>query len=152
MVVSRVDVADFSGVKSLQGLGDPLLINRALAQEQVHGSRLVRIEAQQPADALGGLALVAEGIPDDTYPQIRDANALRELGHAGQALDVARVEQVQVGLAVLVLGVVGVRGLHFGLLLIAGEEQNLVRLLVGQVAHIMTLTGVVHQGLHTQDA
>jgi len=46
---------------------------------------------------------------------------------------------------------VGVGSLLLSLLLVAGEEQDFVRLLVGQVAHIAALAGVVHQGLHAQD-
>jgi hypothetical protein len=61
----RVDVADFSRVESFQGLGYPLLIDRLLVGEQVPGICLLGIEAQEPADALGGLALVTKGVPAD---------------------------------------------------------------------------------------
>jgi hypothetical protein len=43
-------------------------------------------------------------------------------------------------------------GLLFSLLLMAGKEQHLFRKLTGEVSHVVPLTGVVHQGLHLQDA
>ena len=110
----------------------------------MHRGRLLRVQAQQPANALGGLAFIAEGMLDDAHPQIRDVDAFRELRHAGQALNVARVKFLQVGLAVLVLGVVGVLSLLFSLLLIAGKEQHFFRKLTGQVGHVASLAGVVH--------
>lgn len=63
----------------------------------MHGDRLVGIEAQQPTDGLGGLALVAEGVLDNAHPRIRYADALRKLSHAGQALDVTRTKLMQAG-------------------------------------------------------
>nr|GFC00605.1 hypothetical protein [Tanacetum cinerariifolium] len=147
-IASSVYIADFSGVEGDQGLGDPLLVNSSLVDEQVHGGRLVGIEAPQPANALGSLRLVAEGVPDDAHPQIHKADTLRELGYAHQALDGARAKQGQVNFAVLVLAVIGMGSL----LLVAGKEQDLVRLLVGQVAHVVAFVRVVHQGLHAQNA
>jgi hypothetical protein len=73
----------------------------------VYGGRLIGIEAEQPADALGCLALIAEGVPDDTYSQVGNVDALRELSHASQALDVTRVKLLQVGLTMVVLGMIG---------------------------------------------
>ena len=52
----------------------------------MHGGRLVGVQAPQSADALGRLALVAEGVPDDAGAQVGDVDAFRELDHAGQAL------------------------------------------------------------------
>jgi hypothetical protein len=63
--VYSVDVTDYGGVKGSQGLRTQCSIYRVLGHKQVHGGRLIRIEAEQPTDALGGLALFAECMPDD---------------------------------------------------------------------------------------
>jgi hypothetical protein len=73
-----VDVADFSGVEGVQRLSYLLLVDRILVGEQMYCGRLLRIEAQQPADALGDLALVTEGTPADAHPQVRDVDSLPE--------------------------------------------------------------------------
>jgi hypothetical protein len=48
-----------------------VLVSRVLVHQQVGRRRFFRVQAQQSADALGGLALVAEGAPDDANAQIR---------------------------------------------------------------------------------
>jgi hypothetical protein len=112
--VYSVDVTDYGEVKGSQGQRTQCSIFRVLGHKQVHGGRLIRIEAEQPADALGGLALVAECMP---------ADATRRRGKLifseGQATwDFARIELLQINLAVLVLGVVSVGCLLLG----AGKE------------------------------
>ena len=66
-VIRCAHVADFGEVKGNQGLGDPVLIYCVLVGQQVHGGCLIGIEAPPPADTLGSLALVAEGVPDYAY-------------------------------------------------------------------------------------
>jgi hypothetical protein len=83
----------------------------------MHNGRLIWVEAQQPR-----LALAAKGMPDNIHPQVGGADTLRRLSHAGQMLDFARVELIRTRFAKLVLGVVGMCGLLFGLLLIASEK------------------------------
>jgi hypothetical protein len=79
-------------------------------------------------------------------PQVKDADTLPTLSYAGQAREVARVEHVQVGLVVLILGAVGAGRLLFGQLLVAGEEYPFSVCWLALVA----LAGILHQGLHAQ--
>jgi hypothetical protein len=76
----------FIRIKGIYGLRYPLLIDCVLIQ-QVYDGRLSRIKVPPPTNALGSFAPVTKGVPDDAHLQVKDADALRELGHADQLLN-----------------------------------------------------------------